>query len=120
MPRMQDGSKFVTNVVNLTTTNDTDIYVVPNNFSSHVENLFITNSDSSNREYTLKFFQNATSTTHTLFNRHAVSGKGLEYIFTVDKPLYIHAGDKIIAAANTADTLHVGIVAEEFFDPAFK
>jgi hypothetical protein len=34
--------------------------------------------------------------------------------------LYIHAGDKIIVAANTADTLHVGVVAEEFFDPAFK
>jgi hypothetical protein len=57
MPRMQEGSKFVTNVVDLTTTNDTDIYVVPNNFSSHIENLFITNSDSSNRDYTLKFFQ---------------------------------------------------------------
>ena len=46
MPPFNNGSKFVTHVVDLDTTNDTDVYVVPNNFSSHVENMFITNSAS--------------------------------------------------------------------------
>ena len=118
MPRTSDGSKFITHVIDLTTTNDTDVYVVPNNFSSHVENVFITNSTSGSSSYTLKYYEKTANVTHTLFNGHQVAGKGIEYLFTVDKPLYLHAGDKLIVAANTADELHVGVAAEEHFDPA--
>ena len=117
MPVLASGSKFVTHATALTGTTDTDCYVVPNNFSSHVEHLLITNSDSSNRNYTLKYYEADTTTTHTLFTSHAVSGKGSESVFTVDKPLYIHAGDKLIVAAGTADTLTEVIAAEEFYDP---
>ena len=88
MPRVNNGSKFITHVVDLTTTNDTDVYVVPNNFSSHVENVFITNSASGSSTYTLKYYEKDVNTTHTLFTSHSVAGKGIEYLFTVDKPLY--------------------------------
>ena len=118
MPRLSDGSKFVTHATALANTNDTDVYVVPKNFSSHVEHLLITNSDSSNRNYTIKYYEKSANTTYTLFTSHAVVGKGSESVFTVDKPLYIHAEDKIIVAAGTADTLTVVVAAEEFFDPA--
>ena len=117
MPVLASGSKFVTHATALTGTTDTDCYVVPNNFSSHVEHLLITNSDSSNRNYTLKYYEADTTTTHTLFSSHAVTGKGSESVFTVDKPLYIHAGDILIVAAGTADTLTVVVAAEEFYDP---
>ncbi len=117
MPRISEGSKFVTHATALTTITDTDVYVVPKNFSSHVEHLLITNSDTSNRNYTLKYYEKEADTTYTLFSGHAVVGKGSESIFTVDKPLYIHAEDKIIVAAGTANTLTVVIAAEEFFDP---
>jgi hypothetical protein len=117
MPVLASGSKFVTHATSLTTTSDTDCYVVPSNFSSHVEHLMIGNNNSSNKNYTLKYYEADTATTHTLFSAHAVSGKGSESIFTVDKPLYIHAGDKIIVAAETASTLTVVVAAEEFYDP---
>ena len=117
MPKISEGSKFVTHATALTTTSDTDCYVVPNNFSSHVEHLMIGNNNSSNKNYTLKYYEAATTTTHTLFTIHAVTGKGSESVFTIDKPLYLHAGDKIIVAADTADTLTVVVAAEEFFDP---
>ena len=117
MPVLNSGSKFVTKATALSTTNDTDCYVVPTNFSSHIEHVLITNSDSSNRNYTLKFYEADTTTTHTLFSSHAVTGKGSESIFTVDKPLYCHAGDKIIVAAGTVDTLTVVVAAEEFYEP---
>jgi hypothetical protein len=118
MPVLASGSKFVTHATALTTTSDTDCYVVPANFSSHVEHLLITNSDSSNRNYTLKFYEADTATTHTLFSSHAVIGRGSESIFTVDKPLYIHAGDKLIVAAATINTLIVVVAAEEFYEGA--
>ena len=117
MPIPSAGSKFVTHVVDLDTTSDTDVYVVPNNFSSHVENVFITNSGSGNSTYDLKYYEKEANVTHTLFSTHAVSSKNIEYLFTVDKPLYLHAGDKIIVKADTADELHVGVVAEEHYDP---
>ena len=117
MPVLSGGSKFVTHATALTTTSDTDCYVVPANFSSHVEHLLIGNNSSSNKNYTLKYYQSADATTHTLFTDHPVSGKGSESIFTVDKPLFLHAGDKTIVAADTANTLTVIVAAEEFFDP---
>tara|TARA_R110002153_G_scaffold215243_1_gene367876 strand:+ start:398 stop:757 length:360 start_codon:yes stop_codon:yes gene_type:complete len=117
MPVLNGGSKFVTHATGLSTTSDTDVYVVPNNFSSHVEHLLLTNSDSSNRTYTLKYYEADTAITHTLFSAHAISGKGSESVFTIDKPLYIHKGDKLIVAAGTANTITVVIAAEEFFDP---
>jgi hypothetical protein len=111
------NSKFFTESVALTTTSDTDIYVVPANFSSHVEHFFISNNNSSNIDYTLKFYHADDATTHTLMTNHAVAGKGMESVFTVDKPLYLHAGDKLIVAAGTANELVVTVSVEEFFDP---
>tara|TARA_R100000329_G_scaffold14179_1_gene14682 strand:+ start:743 stop:1102 length:360 start_codon:yes stop_codon:yes gene_type:complete len=117
MPVINGGSKFVTHATALTTTSDTDCYVVPSNFSSHVENLMITNDNAGNIAYTLKYYEADTTTTHTLFSAHNVSGKSAEYIFTVDKPLFLHAGDKIIIAAGTANELTAVVAAEEFFEP---
>lgn len=117
MPVLASGSKFVTHATSLTTTSDTDCYVVPSNFSSHVEHLMIGNNNSSNKDYTLKYYEADTTTTHTLFSSHPVTGKGSESVFTVDKPLYLHEGDKIIISAETANTLTVVVAAEEFFDP---
>ena len=117
MPILDSGSKFVTHATSLTTTSDTDVYIVPANFSSHVEHLMIGNNDSSNRDYTLKYYEADTSTTHTLFSAHAVAGKGSESIFTVDKPLFLHENDKIIVAAGTANTLTAVVSAEEFYEP---
>jgi len=106
MPRTQEGSKFVTHLTALDSTSDTDVYVVPKNFSSHVENLMISNTN-----------EKLANVTHTLFSAHPVTGKDFENVFTNTLPLYLHAEDKIIVAAETADTLTTLIAAEEFFDP---
>ena len=118
MPKLNDGSKFVTNVTALSSTNDTDCYVVPKNFASHVENLLIINNDSSSRNFTVKYYEKASNTTHTLQNTFALAAKTSTSVFNMDQPLYIHAEDKVIVDAGTADTLTVVVVAEEFYDPA--
>ena len=110
-------SNFHTHSVSLTTTSDTDCYVVPNNFSSHVEHFFISNNNSGGISYTLKFYHKDDNTTHTLLSSHSVDGKSMESIFTIDKPFYMHEGDKLIVAAATANALVVSVSAEEFFDP---
>jgi hypothetical protein len=110
-------SNFHTHSTSLTTTNDTDCYVVPNNFSSHVEHFFISNNNSSNVTYTLKFYHKDDNTTHTLLDGHTATSKGMESIFTIDKPFYMHEGDKLIVAAGTANQLVASVSAEEFYDP---
>ena len=111
------NSKFFTETKSLTTTADTDIYVVPNNFSSHIEHLLVSNNDSSQRNYTLKWYHADTAITSTILSGHSLSGGTFDSVFTVDKPLYLHAGDKLIVAANTANTLTVTVSTEEFYDP---
>lgn len=111
------NSKYHTHSVSLTTTSDTDIYVVPDNFSAHVEHFFISNNNSGGVDYTLKFYHKDDNTTHTILNNHSVDGKSFESVFTVDKPLFLHAGDKLIVAAGTANKLVVTTSAEEHFDP---
>jgi|SRR6056300_619650 len=117
MPRTRDGSKFVTHLTDLDSTSDTDVYIVPKNFSSHVVNVMLSNSNSANQDYTLKIYEKLTNNTHTLFTSHPVTGKDFENVFTNTLPLFLHAEDKIIVAADTADTLTTLIAAEEFFDP---
>jgi len=111
------SSKFFTESVSLANTSDTDIYIVPKNFSSHVEHFLVSNNDTSTRSYTLKWYHADDATTHTILSGHALSGSTFDSVFTVDKPLYLHAGDKIIVAAATANTLTVTVSAEEFYDP---
>ena len=117
MPITSIGSKFFSESKALTNTSDTDIYVVPNNFSSHVEHFLISNNDTSTRNYTLKWYHADDATTHTILNNHSLSGATFESVFTIDKPLFLHAGDKLIVAAGTANTLTVVVAAEEFYDP---
>jgi predicted GH43/DUF377 family glycosyl hydrolase len=120
MPKVfNDGSKFVTKVTALSSTNDTDCYVVAKNFSSRVENMMIANNDGSNRTFTVKYYEKAANTTHTLIDTHTLATKTTTNVFTADTPLYIHAEDKLIVDAGTADTLVVVISAEEFFDPTY-
>ena len=111
------NSKFFTESIALTTTSDTDVYVVPANFSSHVEHLFVSNNDTSTRNYTVKWYHADDATTHTILLSHSLAGSSYDSVFTVDKPLYLHAGDKLIVAAGTADTLTITVSAEEFYDP---
>jgi hypothetical protein len=117
MPILKN-SKFHTESKALTTTADTDIYVVPANHSSHLEHLLVSNNDSSTRNYTLKFYHADDNLTHTILSGHSLSGGTFDSVFTVDKPLYLHAGDKIIVAAGTANTITVTASAEEYYDPS--
>ena len=112
-----NGSKFFTESITLTTTADTVVYTVPNNFSSHVQHLFISNNDTSTRNYTLKWYHADDATTHTILSGHALSGGTFDSVFTADKQLFLHQGDILYVAAATANTLTVTVSVEEFYDP---
>jgi hypothetical protein len=118
MPVPATGSKFRTEVVSLSTTNKTTVYTVPANFSSHLENLFVSNNHTGNVTLSLHFFHADDNAEYDLLTAHNITGVSYESIFTVDRPLYLHAGDIIKCTAGTASKLVVTTSCEEFFDPA--
>ena len=117
MPKLIDGSKFFTDVTALSSTSDTDCYVVPKNYSARISNLQIINNNSNSRNFTVKYYEKTANTTHTLHSSHALAATSSVSIFTNDNPLFVHAEDKVIVTAGTADTLVDAVVAEEFFNP---
>ena len=118
MPVLATGSKFRTEVVALGNTSKTNVYTVPANFSSHLENLFVSNNHTGNITLSLFLFHADDNTEYTLLTAHNIAGGSYESIFTVDRPLYLHAGDIIKCTAGTADKLVVTTSSEEFYDSA--
>jgi len=117
MPVLARGSKFRTEVVVLGTTNKTTVYTVSANFSSHLENLFVSNNHTGNVTLSLHLFHADDNTEYDLLTAYNISGGSYESIFTVDRPLFLHAGDIIKCTAGTASKLVVTTACEEFFDP---
>jgi|TARA_R100001480_G_scaffold48246_1_gene61627 hypothetical protein len=117
MPKLIEGSKFRTEVVALGTTNKTNVYTVPANFSSHLENLFVSNNHTGNVTLSLHLFHAEDNTEYDLLTTHNIAGGSYESIFTLDRPLYLHAGDIIKCTAGTSSKLVVTTSCEEFFDP---
>ena len=96
MPKLNDGSKFFTDVTALSSTNDTDCYVVPKNFSARISNLLIINNDSSSRNFTVKYYEKTANTTHTLHSSHALAATSSVSIFTNDSPLLYMQRTKLL------------------------
>jgi len=117
MPVLSNGSKFRTEVVSLTTLSKTNVYTVPANFSAHLENFFVSNNHTGNVALSLHFFHADDNTEYDLLSSHIIAGGAYESIFTVDRPLYLHAGDIIKCTADTASKLVITVACEEFYDP---
>ena len=117
MPVLATGSKFRTEVVALGNTNKTTVYTVPANFSSHLENLFVSNNHTGNVTLSLFLFHAIDNTEYTLLTAHNITGGSYESVFTVDRPLYLQSGDIIKCTADTANKLVITTACEEFFDP---
>jgi hypothetical protein len=117
MPITNAASKFFTESVDLTSTNQTTIYTVPNNHSAVVKALIIANTDTSNRNIDLKWYHADDATTHSILEGHQVTGSNFEAVLNDNVPLYLHAGDILYVTAATANTIVTTISVEEYYDP---
>ena len=116
MPLLDQGFKLTT-VLTAVGTSDTDCYEVPANHTAVVKNLMLTNANASARTFTIKIYQKTPNTTTTIITSHSLNTITAESVFTMDKPLFLSAEDKITVAASHASSIVATICAEEFFDP---
>ena len=117
MPITNAASKFFTESVDLTSTDQTTIYTVPNKHSAIVKALIIANTDSSNRNIDLKWYHADHATTHSILEGYQITGSNFEAVLNDNIPLYLHAGDILYVTAATADTIVTTISVEEYYDP---
>lgn len=118
MPITNVASKFLTESVDLTTTDLTTVYTVPANHSCIVRTLLVANTDASNRNVDISWYHAEDDTTKSILENYQVGGSSFSAIFTDQVRLYLHQNDIIKVQAGTANTLVVTICSEEFFDPA--
>jgi|DEB0MinimDraft_12_1074336.scaffolds.fasta_scaffold149023_2 hypothetical protein len=116
MPLINSGSKFITDITAVGT-GDTDCYVVPKNFMSHVKHLLLTNSNGSSRTFTIKIYEKIPNTTTTIMTSHSLATITSLSVFTLEKPIFLSSEDKIVIAASHASSIVSTIAAEEFYNP---
>lgn len=117
MPVINAASKFFSNSKDHTNTNQITLYTVPSNHSAVVKALIVSNTDSTNRNVTVKWLHASASATYSILENHQITANDFEAVLNDNVPLYLHAGDIVYATAATADTILTTISVEEYYDP---
>ena len=104
MSTIQTSSALRVARVDLTTTDNTTLYTVPNRYDSIVESIIIS-EDSGNADTITVTITDAASAVFNLFKVKAVSANGT--IELLSRDLLLTAGDILKVQAATANRLHV-------------
>ena len=114
------SSKFFTESVTVTSTSADGsadvIYTVPNNFSSIVRYLLLSNGTSSTKKCYIQFYHNDDSSYHYLAKGLSMAGNSIKSLSEFGN-LNLHEGDKIVAYIESGMDLDVTISVEEYYDP---
>jgi len=97
--------------------NATVLYTCPNNFSAIVRYLNISNNSNSTKKVYVQFYHKDDDEYHYIANGLSMSGHSVTNL--VNGAFFnLHAGDKIVAYGETANTMDIMVSAEEYYDPA--
>ena len=114
-------AKFVSAAKDLSATSGGDngnvIYTCPNNFSSLIKFLHVSNGSASAKKYSLQWFEAATTTYHFIIDDHSIAGNGLEEVIEGGAYLALSAGDKIVGFEESSSDFHVILSGEERYQP---
>ena len=114
------SSKFFTESVTVTSTSADGsadvIYTVPNNFSSIVRYLLLSNGTASTKKCYIQFYHNDDSSYHYLAKGLSMAGNSIKSLSEFGN-LNLHEGDKIVAYIEAGMDLDVTVSVEEYYDP---
>ena len=114
------SSKFFTESVTVTSTSAGSsadvIYTVPDNFSSIVRYLILSNGTSSTKKAYVQFYHADDTSYHYLAKGLSMAGNSIDSLSSYGS-LNLHEGDKIVAYIETGMDLDITISVEEYYDP---
>ena len=102
--------------VALSSTDLTNIYTVPTNFTSIVKEIFLTNVDGSSAvDATLKYTDTSASATFSLLSTKSIAAD--DFLRIEDAHIILEEGDILKAQAGAANDLEVTAFIEERYKP---
>jgi hypothetical protein len=76
--------------------------------------MWINNMVAASRTFSLDWYEDATSTWHTLAKAVELTGNSL---LQVENAIYLQAGDKLRGLASAASSISISVFVEEYFSP---
>ena len=98
-----------------TTTSRETIYTCPPNYTALVTLLFVSNTDTANRDVTVEWYHATENVYYTVFTTSVSSKNFLQFS---DGYMVLNAGDRLHITGGAANVIRAIISVEELFDPA--
>ena len=95
-------------------TSKADIYTVPKGYKVKITSMWINNMVAASRTFSHDWYEDATSTWHTLAEAVELTGNSL---LQVENAIYLQAGDKLRGLASAASSISISVFVEEYFSP---
>lgn len=122
MPNL-DSSKFHTQGYTIASTSAdagaTVVYTCPAIFGAIARYLHISNNANSTKKAFVQFYHAEDTTYHYIANGLSMAGHSVANLVNGGY-FNLHAGDKIVVYAETANTLEVLVSMEEYYNPQHK
>jgi len=110
------ATEAVTIASTTTGANATLVYTCPALHDATVDLLHIANNSNASKKVYLQFYHKDSNAYHYVLKNHAIAGNSAENVFGAGV-LHLHAGDKIVAYGETANTMEVLVSCREFYSP---
>ena len=94
----------------------TTVYACPNNFTSKVTLVFISNRTNGNVVIKLEWDDASNGDAHNVLTAYTIGG--YQFLQLSDAYLVLNSGDKLIVTTQSGADIDVIVSCEEFFDPA--
>jgi hypothetical protein len=103
---------------NLTAGVSTTIYTCPNNYTTKIVLLLVSNDTSGNKTVTLEWYDNSTALTYSITSGYVLTSHN--FLVFDQSYLILNSGDSIVATSEAGSSMSALITVEEYFDPANK
>jgi hypothetical protein len=94
----------------------TTVYTCPNNFTSKVTLVFISNRVNGNVSVKLEWDDASNGFPHNILTAYTIGG--YSFLQLSDAYLVLNSGDKLIVTTQSGANIDVIVSCEEYFDPA--
>lgn len=114
-------AKYFTKAKNLSATSGGAsgdiIYTCPNNFTSLVKFLLVSNGATSSKKYSIQWYELATTTYHSIADEISLAASTNDKVVEGGAFIALSAGDKIVAFEEGGSDFHMVLSGEEYFQP---
>ena len=114
-------AKYFTKAKNLSATSGGAsgdvIYTCPNNFTSLVKFLLVSNGATSAKKYSIQWYELAATTYHSVADEISLAASTNDKVLDGGGFIALSAGDKIIAYEEGGSDFHIILSGEEYFQP---